>query len=183
MIFLQIFILVLAIIFLGLIIFESIKYISTKNKRRVIDAENNPDKAAVVLIDDLNNTKNEIDIVTGNANPTFYSRKDVYDKLEEVAKDKKIINIYSGKPSTRFKGKNPLVKLSEDYPRVNFYQIDTEYLQPHFRIIDNLDVFVERNHAKGNDNRFYCYFANDRFLARKYKEKLKLLQKNLSNIS
>lgn len=158
----------LVITFIVILIIEILGSIS-KYPKAIIDKSNTPEEAMDLIISDLNKTKRQIFIVTGNGNPKFYGDKKIYDAFIKSS-EKVFIEIISGNLKNDME--NPLRLLSRDCQNIHLHIIkESNYLRPHFRIIDNHDVFVERFHEIDSDKRVYCYFYNDRFLARKYRKK------------
>ncbi len=140
-----------------------------KKRKRIIDEPNDEEIAEEVIIKNLKEAGNNVLMATGNANPEFYGREKVKEAFKDCAKKVKLIEIVSGK--IKNETKNPLYKLSDQNKNVNLYEIVGEkYLQPHFRIIDNKNVFLERDHSRGSKKRYYSYFPEDRFLAKRYRK-------------
>lgn len=158
----------LIISFFLLIIYEFF-FFFFKKRKRIIDEPNTEDIAEKVIIKNLLETHNNVLIVTGNGNPGFYGREKVIKAFEDCAKRVKLIEIISGKLKNGIR--NPLYKLSDKYNNVNLYEVKKEkYLQPHFRILDNKNVFLEREHSINSKKRYYSYFPDDRFLAKRYRK-------------
>ena len=154
----------LIVIFFGITIYEIRKFRTDKrasfqNKSNTdIDAEDELEK-------ELTNAKRIILITTGNCNPEFYNRPKVKTSLEAAAKRKIIIKIISGEIKEI---DNPIIHLSNNYSNVQLFIIPDVYLNPHFRIIDNMNIFIEDMHKPEEKRRYFSYYVNNSYLVKKY---------------
>jgi len=166
---------IISVLFFIVLTIVEICYIFVRRSKRIINAENNTERATEMLIDHLSKMKREMIIATGYGNPEFYGQENVYKAFENALKQKdKRIYVISGKfpHSEKYKREdNPFCKLAKMYPNLYVRELqNTEYLQPHFRIIDNRDVWLESDHIKDCDKRTFSYYPNDLFLIRKLRK-------------
>lgn len=166
-------VILIGIAFFGITVFEVIKF-RLNRKESYQKRSNNDDSAGVEIKSELMKAKKTVFITTGNCNPDFYGREEVINVLEDAAKRKVLIKIISGKIE---EADNPIKKLSDSFTNVQLYIYPGNYLNPHFRIIDNKDLFLEELHAPSEKRRYFSYYANNSFLVRKF---LNLFYKLLS---
>lgn len=172
-------IIVSIVAFIIISVLQIIFYIIKRKKYSEIDQRNNTEKAEELFVNDIERARNLVLIATGNSGD-FYNRENIKNVLKNVNSGKKVVivsgDLISGKD-------NPLFKTARDNMNIELNVIENvKYLRPHFRIIDNKDVYIEKFHEKDTSERIYHYFKNNRHLARKYRKKfLDLIEKaNLS---
>jgi len=155
-------------LFLGFILitaFEVIRFFINR-KRSIPESPNTTEIAKKEFIRELNITKKQIWITTGDCNKDFYSITEVKEALEKVPK-KVTVRIITG-PIEGNK-KNPIVKLANKKKNIQLFLNKEGYINPHFRIIDNRHIFIESPHLPKSKNRYYSFFWDSSFLVRKYR--------------
>lgn len=168
----NIFFIILFYIVLGLFIaFFVITFIEIRkfrsNKKHSFQNKSNTDiDAAAELKKELDGAKKLVLITTGNCNKEFYNRSVVKKAIEDAAERKINIRIISGQIENI--KDNPIFILANNHKNIQLYINQNSYLQPHFRIIDNRNIFIESIHEPNEEKRYFSYFVNNSYLVKQY---------------
>ncbi len=138
--------------------------------------ENDNEKAAESLAKDINKAHKTIRIVGGTANPEVYNDEKVKNAFSRaIQRSVKIQVVFSEIKSDK---ENTIIELANE-GMIELYKPNRDKVpRNHFRVMDALSVYSEKEHADGDANRYSERFNNIHSMAIRFEKAFDDIIKN-----
>ena len=138
---------------------------------RKISVENDDGKAISSLVDDINKAHKTIRIVGGTANPKVYNDERVNDAFKNaIQRGVKIQTVFSFTGADLDKADNTIIKLAKK-GMIELYIPNRDKVPiNHFRVIDKISVYSEKEHATYDVHRFSERFDNSYNISNRFEK-------------
>lgn len=133
------------------------------------DFKNDNEKAIKLLVGDIDKSHDTIKIVGGTANPKVYNDEKVEEALKNaIQRGVRIQTAFSFPEEYLNKADNTIIKLAKKKMIELYIPHMDKVPKNHFRVMDAISVYSEKEHADGDVNRFSerfdnCFNIADRF--------------------
>lgn len=151
---------------------------------RKISVENNDGKAISSLVDDINKAHKTIRIVGGTANPKVYNDERVNDAFKNaIQRGVKIQTVFSFTGVDLDKADNTIIKLAKK-GMIELYIPNRDKVPiNHFRVIDKISVYSEKEHATYDVHRFSERFDNSYNISNRFEKAFDTIISNSGMLS
>ena len=123
--------------------------------------ENDNEKAIELLVGDIDKSHKTIKIVGGIANPNVYNDKRVKNAFRNAfQRGVKIQTAFSFSEINLNKADNTVIKLAKDKMIELYIPHMDKVPRNHFRVMDKISVYSEKEHAVGEEQRYSQRFDN-----------------------
>ena len=151
---------------------------------RKSSVKNNNEKAISSLVDDINKAHKTLRIVGGTANPQVYNAPKVRNAFKKAIKSGvKIQTVFSFSVKDLDKADNTIIELAKK-GMIELYipNIDKVPIN-HFRVIDKISVYSEKEHTLCEEHRYSERFDNSYNIANRFEKAFDTIISNSGMLS
>ena len=151
---------------------------------RKTSVENDNKKAISSLVGDINKAHKTIRIVGGTANPKVYNDERVKNAFKNaIQRGVKIQTVFSFTGTDLNKADNTIIKLAKE-GMIELYLPNRDKVPiNHFRVMDKISVYSEKEHASDDVHRFSERFDNSSNISNRFEKAFDTIISNSSILS